>query len=313
MFEYKKWQALTPGDAIEIIAPASACPKKEGDVVNQVCELLTTWGLKPIVAADMFGDDLLCANSDEQRLLLLKNALLNPNTKAVWCLRGGYGATRLLPELFALPIPSRPKIFLGMSDVTALHLFLQQHWHWITLHSPSARQLALNEVQPENLQEVKAILLGEQKTVEFKLLTPMNHLAQEEITIAAPITGGNLSLVQASLATSWQIDTQHKILFLEEINERGYRIDRMLQHLQQAGVFKEIKAIVFGDFIGGQEANGTSLVQDVLQRFAQHCEFPVLQCCGIGHGKHNRPLPLGSMSFLNLGEVPSLNSDAGFI
>ena len=123
---------------------------------------------------------------------------------------------------------------------------------------------------------------------------PLNAIAQNSIELEGIITGGNLSVIQTSLATNWQINANNKILFLEEINERGYRIDRMLQHLSQANIFQKVKAVLFGDFIGGTEPAGNSLIEPVLKRFAEVNNFPIFRCENIGHGKINRALPFGT-------------------
>lgn len=302
---YSAWQTLKPGDVIDIIAPASACPNNErAKVLTAVKELLLSWDLIPNIPDAIWGDDLLCANSDAIRLQQLQQALCNKQSKAVWCLRGGYGAMRLLPELKKLP--AQPcKLFMGMSDITALHVFLQQQWNWSTLHAGSIRQAALKLIKPENITEIKNIIFGQEKTLSYNLV-PMNAAAKNPLTIRSVIAGGNLTLVQTSLGTFWQIDAREKILFLEEISERGYRVDRMLQHLLQAGVFNNVAAVIFGDFIKGVEPDGTSLIDPVLQQFADEQQFAVLRCKGIGHDDFNRPLPLGSETVLMLGEEPLL-------
>lgn len=296
---------LKPNDRIDIVAPASVCQAHE-NAIPAVKKILTEWELTPHIPEDIYGPDLLCANSDEKRFSFLKDALLNDQSKAVWCLRGGYGCTRLIPQLLKLPKPKYQKLFIGMSDVTALHIFLQQQWAWPTFHGPSARQIATGTVQADNIAEIKNLIFGNIKTLEYKNLQPLNNLAKQTQILTGDITGGNLCLVQASLGTAWQINTKNKILFLEEVNERGYRVDRMLEHLHQAGIFKNITAVILGDFIDGKEPDGSSLIDPVLQRFADTVDFPVLRCLGIGHGNFNRPLPLGINSALMLGPNPNL-------
>ena len=289
----KKLPILKPGDSVEIIAPASRCSDKH---LTEIKELLVSWQLNCIVDKDIFGDDLLCANTDDVRFKSLKNALQRSETKAVICARGGYGSMRLIPELTKMIPPVVPKLFVGMSDITALSLYLQQQWQWPTLHGA----LALDKFSPESISALKSILFGEIEQVEFMGL-PLNALAEKTLTIEATITGGNLCLVQASIGTAWQINGKKKIIFLEEVGERGYRVDRMLEHLRQANIFTGAAAIVFGDFIEGNESNGSSLVKPVLKRFAEHCAIPVIQVEGIGHGHINFPLPLGTKAKLQLG------------
>lgn len=289
---------LKPGDSVEIIAPASRCTDTH---LNDIRELLESWQLKCLVADDIFGDDLLCANSDEIRFHSLKNALQNPATKAVICARGGYGCMRLIPQLAQLAKPDSNKLFIGMSDITALNLFFEQHWQWATLHGALSR----DKFSPESIAAVKSLIFGEKEQMQFMGL-PLNKAARENRMIKSTVTGGNLCLVQAGIGTLWQMDARDKIIFLEEIGERGYRVDRMLEHLRQSGIFKHAAAIVLGDFLEGKEPDGTSLVDPVLQRFAESCEIPVVRVEGIGHGRVNLPLPLGTGAELRVGDEVNL-------
>lgn len=300
----KSWSFLQAGDRVDLVAPASRHPQKN---LEETIQLLKDWQLKVNHPKDLYGDDLLCANSDEKRFEHLKEALLNSDSKAVIAVRGGYGATRLLPQLLSLNKPSQSKLFIGMSDITALHIFLQQQWGWSTLHSA----VAPFRFSDDSIEKTRKIIFGETKVCHYSGLSPINSLAKQKKTISSTLVGGNLCLVQASLGTSWQLDTTHKILFLEEVSERGYRIDRMIEHLKQAGLFKEVDAVIFGDFLDGKEPNGSSLVEPVLKRFAENCSFPVLQYKGIGHDFINEPLPLNTSVRLHLDSSANLECDAG--
>lgn len=289
----KKLPILKPGDTVSIIAPASRCTEKQ---LIDLKEVLTSWNLNCLIDDDIFGDDLLCANKDEIRFKSLKNALLDAEVKAIICARGGYGCTRLIPELMKVISPISPKLFLGMSDITALNLFLQQRWQWPVVHAG----IASDKFSVESTAAVKSILFGEIDEISFHGI-PLNSSSKITNTLESTLTGGNLTLLQTSVGTAWQMDGRHKIIFIEEVDERGYRIDRMLEHLRQSAIFKDATAILFGDFIGGFEPNGKSLVQRVLERFAQSCEVPVVQIQGVGHGHTNFPLPLGTRVKLVLG------------
>src|SRR5690606_34603691 len=142
-----------------------------------------------------------------------------------------------------------------MSDITALNIFLVQQWHWATLHA----SLAIDYLAPESIALLKQVLLGEINHLVFTGVEPLNALATQDQLIEGVITGGNLTLVQTSIGTAWQLNTQDKILLLEETNERGYRVDRMLEHLYQTKLFAQAKAVILGDFIKGEEPDGSSL------------------------------------------------------
>lgn len=298
----KKLPKLKIGDTVEIIAPASRCTDHQLDLIKN---LLTSWGLKYNAPNDIFGNDVLCANTDELRFQHLKNAILNPDSKAIICARGGYGSMRLIPELAKLPVPKQVKSFVGMSDTTALQLFFQNHWSWPSIHGA----IAPDRFSEESVAAVKTILFGDVNEVTFSNLTPLNSAAKKQAVINAEITGGNLCLVQTSLGTNWQIDSEEKIILLEEVGERGYRIDRMLEQLNQAGIFKNAKAILLGDFTKGNEPDGTSLVEPVLDRFATTCDIPILRIPNVGHESINFPIPLGTTTKLQLGDNPILTCE----
>jgi muramoyltetrapeptide carboxypeptidase len=228
-------------------------------------------------------------------LELLKSALENPETKAVICVRGGYGSMRLIPSLAKVRPPSF-KIFVGMSDITALHLFFEKHWHWPTIHGSFTE----DKVSPDSIARLKSILFKENEKIKL-VGVPLNDLARNEQLIEAKITGGNLCLVQSSIGTLWQLDGRDKIILLEEIGERGYKVDRMLEHLRQANILTSAKAIILGDFLEGSEPDGSSLINQVLERFANGCKIPVIQIAGIGHGYNNLPILLGTKVKLQLG------------
>jgi len=294
--------SLQPGDTVDVIAPASGC---HPEVIEKFKTFLTGWELKYHIPEDIFGSDLLCANSDEKRFNQLSAALSNSHSKAVWCLLGGYGSPRLLPLLEKLKPIAQHKLFIGFSDITALHIFLQMKWGWQTIHGPSGRQAALSQVSASSLNSLKKMLFSEKNTLTYAL-QPLNKLAENDSTITTSIIGGNLSLIQTSIGTRWQINPTDKILFIEETSERAYKVDRMLGHLKQAGILDQAKAIILGDFTGGAEPGGGNFVADTLKIFAEHCNIPVLHLAGAGHGESNYPISFGPPVALQMGNHSSL-------
>lgn len=289
---------LIPGDIVDIIAPSSKC---NPSVLEKITELLAAWGLRCRIPNDLFGDHLLYANTNEKRFSHLKEALLNTSSKAVWCLLGGYGATQLIPMLSKISPPAHSKIFIGFSDITALHIFLQGHWGWSTIHGPSGYQAALNKISADSVNLLRKLLFHEEHTLAYEAIIPLNLAAKNNLVINAPIIGGNLHLIQASLGTTWQLNADNKILFIEDINERAYRIDRVLTHLRQAGIMDHPQAILFGDVIDKGEPDGKFLVDETIKAFADQCSVPVLKINHIGHGSINNPLLLGSRVKLSMG------------
>lgn len=228
------------------------------------------------------------ACDDNERLKQLKNVLYNDSDEIIiWTIRGGYGSARLIDKLYQLPPPVTEKIFIGFSDNTALHLFFSKHWKWKTIHGSGFAQLLDTKQDPQNFLKITEIILGKTKTHNLSHLTPMNQNAIHSKSLSGQLTGGNLTLVENSIGTLWQIETENKILFLEEIGEKGYRIDRSLLHLHQAGLLNNVCAIIFGEFLCDLKENHITLA---LQRFAEHTDIPVFQTHQFGHGHTNYPL-----------------------
>lgn len=248
-------------------------------------------GFKVTIPEDLLGDDLLCANQDAVRMAHLKEALEDDTVNYIWAIAGGYGMTRLMPQLLTLKRPEKPKIFIGFSDGTALHIFLNQFWGWPSLHGFVAAHALLNKVLAENVVETFALLENNLKPSLPLQIRPMNAASQALESLLGKVVGGNLCLVECSLGTPWQLDTQDKILFLEEVDERGYRIDRMLTHLSQAELFDRVRAVLLGDFMDGAEPDGSSKVWPVLENFTAALKVPVFRLKGYGHDLQNRPLP----------------------
>lgn len=291
------WKPLELSDVVDVIAPGFASTAAELEGARR---FLQSWGLQARIPKDLYGRDVLCANTDEIRFRVLRDALLARDSKAVWCIRGGYGANRLIPELSRLRKPiGAPKLFIGLSDVTTLHVFLNQNWHWPTVHGPLLDRLGNRAALPRYEREMKRFVFGELAEMRFSGLRPMNDLARRKgLVIDGEVSGGNLIVLQSTIGTRAQWQTAGRILFFEEIGERGYRIDRVLEHFDQLGYFKRARAIIFGQFTGGKERDGRSLIPHVLKRFAANASIPVLQGLQSGHDMIQRPVPFGAPSRL---------------
>jgi muramoyltetrapeptide carboxypeptidase len=269
---------------IDIIAPSGAFPTQDLPILKKYIEAK---GYTARIPTDILGPDLLSANSEVARFKQLEAALYAEDSEIIWCVRGGYGATRLLPELSSLRPPQHKKTLIGFSDITALHLLLSQKWGWHTLHGPSLRQMAKADLDLESIQLTEDIVFGKQTILDYAL-TPFNAAAEQASHIKAHLSGGNLKLIEASLATCWQIDNRPKILVLEEVNEYDYRVDRSLVHLIQSQVLQSVQAIILGDFTHDTQAHEAK-IELVLQRFAASTRIPVFRLPGVGHGQTNFP------------------------
>ncbi|HEV2703607.1 MAG TPA: LD-carboxypeptidase [Steroidobacteraceae bacterium] len=288
---------LAPGDVVDVVAPGFRCTPEQlaGGIA-----FLERRGLVPRVPADLFGEDLLCANSDARRFAQLRKALFARDSRAIWCVRGGYGAIRIIERLQALTPPRKPKLFIGYSDATTVHQLLNLFWGWPSLHGPLLDRLGTAEIRDEERLELDAVLLGGVPLTTFANLTPLNAAARRRQHVVSRLTGGNLTVLQSTLGTTLQ-RRPAGILVLEDIAERGYRIDRILEQLRQAGFLRNLKAIVLGTFLGGAEADGGNLGPAVLERFARTLSIPVLAGMDAGHGPYQRPVFLHTRAELQCG------------
>jgi muramoyltetrapeptide carboxypeptidase len=288
---------LAPGDVVDVVAPGFRCTAEQ---LENGIAFLRRAGLVPRVPPDLFGEDLLCANSDAVRFRQLRKALFARDSRAVWCVRGGYGAIRISQRLQALQPPRHPKLLIGYSDATTLHQLLNLFWGWPSLHGPLLDRLGGTDVREDERAELQALLFGSAPQTLFAHLVPLNAAARRRQLINSRLTGGNLTVLQSMLGTALQ-RRPAGMLFLEDIGERGYRIDRMLEQLRQAGVLRNLKAILLGSFLGGAETDRSNLGPAVLERFAQSLSIPVLAGIDAGHGPYQRPVFLHTRAQLRCG------------
>ena len=302
---------LKPGAIVDVVAPASKCSVGE---LRGAVHALRELGLTPRVPKDLFGKSLLFSNSDAKRLSHFKKAIYARDSRLLWCVRGGYGAIRLMPEIARWPRPRRAKILLGYSDITTLHVHLNQKWKWPTLHGPLLDRLGKDALTPLERRELLGLLFGRKSEIEFRNLKALNSAARKSRTVRGHILGGNMTVLQSGLGTSYSLKPGKFILFFEDIGERPHRVDRMLTQFQQAGWFKHCSAILLGDFILIESRDRRGLWNDVFARFAKNTNIPVVAGLPLGHNpKLQRTLPLNTFAELHLGPKPSLIVDSGIL
>lgn len=300
------FQKAFQSHTIRLIAPASAC---NPEIIEQ---LKTTTHLKIDVPGNLIEKSIIFhANSDENRFLQLKNALEDKSSNTIiWTLRGGYGSARLIDYLSQCPKPTTEKFFIGSSDITALHLFLSQQWGWQTIHGAGLASLLNPNQDPQNFEQIATIVSKSKKTLTLGPLIPLNTAASKIKKISGRITGGNLATLQTSIGTPWQIQTAGKILFLEEVGEKGYRIDRAFNHLKQAGLLKKVRAIILGQFITPATLDSsefsaiTETIRIAIERFAKDTQIPVFKNDQFGHGHINYPIVYNAKSEIVVNDAP---------
>ncbi|MDN5247901.1 MAG: LD-carboxypeptidase [Wolbachia endosymbiont of Tyrophagus putrescentiae] len=288
-------------DKVHIIAPSGKGEESDLIAIRKYVESL---GFDVYLSEKIYSNDNpFYSNSDEFRANDLISALID-DSKIIWCIKGGKGASRLIPYLEKLPthqkkkIAKNKKVLIGYSDITALHIYLQKKYKWETLHGTMLTMIVNNLVSQDSIDKLEALISGQKKSVSFDNVKIINNGTKlKNGSLKSKITGGNMTLVENSIGTAWQIDTKGKILFLEDIKIPPYAIERSLDHLQQAGIFDGVHAVIFGDFIYSSNDN---LVEVVKKRFAQSVNFPVFTIDGIGHGYINDPLPLNTDATISI-------------
>jgi muramoyltetrapeptide carboxypeptidase len=287
--------ALTPGDTVAIVAPASNVKRAD---IEAGCEALRKAGYKPFYFDSMFDQDLYFAGSVERRTRELETMFAREDVKAIVCARGGYGSNYLLQALDLNKIKSHPKIFVGYSDLTTLLTYFSDATGLVTFHGPMvAKDWA--HADGVHLASWLAALVGAAPwELDPDALSGVSGLVDG--TAEGILYGGCLSILVASLGTPYEIRTAGTILFLEDVAAKPYQIDRMLMQLKLAGKFNDVRGIVFGEMRDCQQnPNQGYKLQDVILRIVADLEIPVAYGLRSGHvTTGNITLPMGVHSEL---------------
>jgi muramoyltetrapeptide carboxypeptidase len=281
--------ALRPGDAIRVLSLSS--PINE-ECLQRGCEEIARLGF--VAKEDrpsLLARDGFFAGSTIARRTALEDALSDPETRAIFCSRGGYGANYLLDGLRA--DAGSPKILLGASDITSLQIYLWQKFGWVSFYGPMAA-VNLNQGPGAAHGYIRASLL--RALTETKSGWPIDLQGEAMVAGEAQgiLLGGCLTLVEATLGTPWELGTEGAILLLEDRGMKPYQVDRALMHLKQAGKFKAVKGIVLGEFPDCAATAGDETVQDVARRVLAPLNLPIVWGAPVGHtARPALTLPLG--------------------
>jgi len=280
---------LKAGDTVAIVAPSGILKNREREV-QQAVDLLKSWGLYAIVGKHVFSKSNHFAGTDDERCEDLQKAMDDPKISAIWCARGGYGTVRILDKLNYKRFKENPKWVIGYSDITALHNQLQNKG-FESLHALLCVSLTkdLSEVK-SSIDTFKSALFG--KPTNY-VLEGSNYNRVGEAS--GQLVGGNLTMLHTMLGSKESIDTSRKILFIEEIGEYKYHIDRMLQSMKRAGYFDNCNGLIVGNISKMRQNTtlwGTSVEQLILDALVDY-DFPIAFNMPAGHEKDNRALVLG--------------------
>lgn len=288
-------KALTPGARIAILSPAGPVLASH---LTLGAETLRQWGYAPVILEQTTLRNPArgyLAGTDKERASALTQAFVRPDIDAILCARGGYGAMRLLEHLDARLIASHPKALIGFSDVTALHLFLASQSHLCSLHGPVLKSFGLHpkEDPSASLSHLQRALSGERGSFQIGGLECVR-----EGTVTGPCFGGNASIIQAMLASPYCPNLEGAILFLEDVTEPDYRLDRLLTSIRLAHT--GIAGLVLGDFsscagVYMSEAQIPHLLRDLALEF----RCPAAMRLPSGHASRNVAIPIGALATLN--------------
>jgi muramoyltetrapeptide carboxypeptidase len=294
------------GHRIALIAPAG--PMLERDDLTRGQELCRALGLEPVLGANAGRRHGYLAGTDDERLADLNEALRDPSIDGVWCLRGGYGVTRILDSVDFSPLEDRPKVVIGYSDVTALLLALHRATGLVAFHAPMARA-PMPAFTREGFE--RTLFRAAPAARLPRIASPSTILVPRSprlLTIRAgvaegPLLGGNLSLIAALQGTKHLPSFDGAILFLEDIGEDLYRIDRMLAQLRMTGMLSKLAGVILGQFTEMKRgtSEGALGFDEVLETYFAPLGVPVLSGVPVGHVEEQWTMPIGVRARLDAG------------
>lgn len=271
------------GGKIAVIAPAGCV--EEAELLSGVAAIRKQ-GFEVVLAPGIYARKGYLAGEEQARARDLIDFFRRGDIEAIFCARGGFGSIQLLPYL-TTEISQYPKIFVGYSDVSVLLNWLCKSCRMVSFHAPMVAMDIARGLSERSEKHLWSTLTGESRTWEVKLGEIIRPgLAQAELM------GGCLSILVTTLGTPYEIDTTAKILFLEDVGEKPYRIERMLTHLKMAGKLDHLAGVVFGDFTDCAQESPRDLRQIVAELF-RDVPYPVVVGMPAGHGEENLALPFG--------------------
>jgi muramoyltetrapeptide carboxypeptidase len=286
---------LKPGARIGIVAPAGCV---EEPALHAGVEALCAEGFEVELGANVFARDGYLAGAAEKRAADVLQFFRRGDIAAIFCARGGFGSIQLLPYLSS-ELKNYPKIFVGYSDITILLNWLCQACGLVTFHAPMVADDIARGLSDDGHAHLWPVLSG----LWFDWTVSLEETIRPGQAVGEMI-GGCLSLLVTTLGTPYEIDTRGKLLFIEDVGESPYRIERMLTHLKMAGKLDQLAGLVFGDFAQCEGA-GPRGINEIIADIFYDAAYPVVTGMRAGHGRENLALPFGVQMRLD-GAGPSL-------
>jgi len=281
--------ALKKNDTIGIIAPARSISREE---VQPAIDLFESWGLKVKLGDHLFHAFHQFAGRDKERAADLQTFMDDREIKAIMCARGGYGTVKLMEHLNFDQFRKQPKWMIGYSDITVLHSYITQQLGTKTLHATMPLNIKSSSDNLPATQLLREVLFGNKLEYSWNTSTAINFSGK----LSGEITGGNLSVLYSLSGTNFDINTTDKILFIEDLDEYLYHIDRMLMNFKHSNKFSSLKVLLIGgmtDMNDNKIAYGYT-AHEIIDNITQDYSFPVIYDFPAGHFPNNLPIIMGS-------------------
>jgi len=281
--------ALRPGDTVMLVSP-SGPPSAER--VARGADLLSAWGLRVELGADVYGRHSFYAGTDYQRLAALNGALRDPAVRAVICTRGGYGVQRIVDGVDVDAVRTDPKLVVGFSDITALQLALWRRARLATVYGPGAAWI--DDRTPQvSAQSLRAALMSTAPIVlRADPAAETGPVTMPGPAVTGTLLGGNLCLLTSTIGTRDFPDLRGAVLLVEEVEEAPYKVDRMITHLRRAGALDGVAGIALGQFTRCADLWPVTVAEVLAERLGD-LGVPVLGGLPVGHGYGQLTVPLG--------------------
>ncbi len=292
---------LQKGDKIIIISTARKVMLAE---LQPAIDVFKNWGLEVILGNNLLNEDCQFSGTIKQRTNDLQQALNDSTIKAIFCARGGYGTVQIIDAIDFAEFKKRPKWIVGYSDVTVLHNHINQNFNIQTLHATMPINYSTNSA--ESLTSLKNALFGEKLNYQFEV-NQLNRKGEAE----GELIGGNLSIIYSLTGTISQLNVKNKILFIEDLDEYLYHIDRMMMNLKRAGMLKNLSGLIVG---GMTEMKDNAIpfgktAEEIILDNVKEYDYPICFGFEAGHISTNLALKMGANVKLKVGNDCSLSFD----
>ena len=300
-------EPLKKGDNVFLFCPSSPIIPEED--IEKCKKVIIDLGFNPVIGKSLYENyGGYMAGKAEIRIEDLYEAFSRKDIKGIFCVKGGYSASQLLDKIDYELIKNNPKVFVGYSDVTNLHIVFNQKCNLGTYHGPMVKSNMINDFNDYTKTSFFEAMEKNETRYEEPENMPLSVLTEGKMpseSISGVLTGGNMAIIVTTLGTQYEIDTKDKILFLEDVDEEIGSLNRMLTHLKYAGKFSDCKAVVFGNFVVCKNTytkeNQHYELLELLKDFFADYDKPVIYGMESGHKKpYMFTLPLGAKCSINL-------------